>query len=134
VCSSHFQVLFSTDRVSTLGASFLRKTDPFPLLLFDRSGKDSNSGLSKNLNAVVPEVDDDDVAVLGDADAAGSVHLSGSDDLRSETSDESSGRRKNLDAVVPGIGDDDVALLVDGDAVGTRERPVVRALQRKLKL
>ena len=106
----------------------LHFTDPF---FFDRSGKASKSRLSKNLNAVVSEVDDDDVAVLRDADAAGSVHLARTDPLRTETSDESSGRRKNLDAVVAGIGDDDVSLLVDGNTVGPGERAVVGALQMK---
>ena len=51
----------------------------------------------ENLNAIVPEVDDDDETVLRDADAARTVKFSGSCPFSSKALDKSSGRRENLD-------------------------------------
>ena len=50
----------------------------------------------ENLNAIVPEVDDNDETVFRDADAARTVKFSGPCALPSEALDKSSGRRENL--------------------------------------
>lgn len=84
--------------------------------------------LSENLNSVVSEVDDDDLTVGRDADAAWSVKFTGTGSGSAESADEDALRREDLNPVVAGVGDDDVTLLVNRNSVGTSEVAVLRTL------
>ena len=92
-----------------------------------------HTACSEDLNPVVAKVDDDDVAVGGDADAGGAVELAGPGSGRAEGVDEDSVGSEDLDAVVARVCHDDVTLFVHSNSVGASEGAGVRALQTKIR-